>query len=385
MKRHKTDYPGVYYREISRQGGKGVEKMFYVSFKRDGKKIEEKIGGQYRDNMTPAKAARIRSDLIEGRRLTRKEEKARLEAEEKAEQDRPTLQNLWEEFYQAKSDNSSIEDDHWRWKAHLKPIFADKTPADLITLDIDRLRRNLLKKKSLAPATVKQVLVLLKRIINYGVQRGHCPPVDPARLHIEMPRINNEKTEDLTPEQLSNLLDAIDNAEHWKAAGVMKMALYTGMRKGEILSLQWNHIDLDRGFIQIKDPKGGKDTVIPMNQSAKDVLASLPRTDSEYVFPGRRGGKSVTGFRKPIANIKKEAGLPDDFRPCHGLRHVFASTLASSGQVDMYVLQRLLTHKNPQMTARYAHLRDETLRSAAGVMDQAFQSDKIVDINGVEK
>ena len=65
--------------------------------------------------------------------------------------------------------------------------------------------------------------------------------------------------------------------------------------------------------------------------------------------------------------IKKAAGLPKDFRPLHGLRHFFASMLASSGEVDMYVLQKLLTHKSPQMTQRYAHLRDEALKKAAGL------------------
>ena len=60
----------------------------------------------------------------------------------------------------------------------------------------------------------------------------------------------------------------------------------------------------------------------------------------------------------------------------HGLRHVYASMLASSGQVDMFTLQRLLTHKSPAMTKRYAHLRDEALRSAAelagNLMDQTI-------------
>lgn len=51
----------------------------------------------------------------------------------------------------------------------------------------------------------------------------------------------------------------------------------------------------------------------------------------------------------------------------HGLRHTFASMLASSGEVDLYTLQRLLTHKSPTMTQRYAHLRDETLKKAANV------------------
>ena len=63
--------------------------------------------------------------------------------------------------------------------------------------------------------------------------------------------------------------------------------------------------------------------------------------------------------------IKKKARLPKDFRPLHGLRHVYASMLASSGKVDMYTLQKLLTHKSPLMTQRYAHLRDEALKRAS--------------------
>lgn len=59
--------------------------------------------------------------------------------------------------------------------------------------------------------------------------------------------------------------------------------------------------------------------------------------------------------------------MPDDFRPLHGLRHVYASMLASSGQVDMYTLQKLLTHKSPLMTQRYAHLRDESLKRASNL------------------
>jgi len=57
-----------------------------------------------------------------------------------------------------------------------------------------------------------------------------------------------------------------------------------------------------------------------------------------------------------VNTIKKAAGLPKDFRALHGLRHVYASMLASSGQVDLYTIQKLLTHKSPAMTQRYAHL-----------------------------
>ena len=72
----------------------------------------------------------------------------------------------------------------------------------------------------------------------------------------------------------------------------------------------------------------------------------------------------------------------------HGLRHAYASMLASSGKVDMYVLQKLMTHKSPSMTQRYAHLRDEALKNGAGQIDDIFKqqeseavgTDKVVNI-----
>lgn len=68
--------------------------------------------------------------------------------------------------------------------------------------------------------------------------------------------------------------------------------------------------------------------------------------------------------------VRDKAGLPPDFRPLHGLRHTYASFLASSGKVDIYALQKLLTHESPEMTARYAHLADEVMKRAASVADE---------------
>jgi site-specific recombinase XerD len=70
----------------------------------------------------------------------------------------------------------------------------------------------------------------------------------------------------------------------------------------------------------------------------------------------------------------KAAGIPQDFRPLHGLRHHFASALASSGKVDMYVLQKLLTHKSPIITQRYTHLRDQALRQASDLAGELFKA-----------
>jgi integrase len=217
--------------------------------------------------------------------------------------------------------------------------------------------------KTKAPGTVKNVLELLRRIINFGVKKNLCIGID---FTIEMPKVDNEKTEDLTPKQLTRLLKAIDEDTNIWAANMMRMALFTGMRRGEMFKLKWKDVDFNRGFINIKDPKGGPDQKIPLNDAARELLESHPRTRSKFVFPGRRG-KQRTDIKHQVNRIKAEAGLPDDFRALHGLRHVYASMLASSGEVGMYTLQKLLTHKDPKMTQRYAHLRDEALRRASEV------------------
>jgi integrase len=95
--------------------------------------------------------------------------------------------------------------------------------------------------------------------------------------------------------------------------------------------------------------------------------------ESEFVFPSRDGEGPRRDVNHQVRRLCEMAGIPKIFRPLHGLRHVYASMLASSGQVDMYTLQRLLTHKSPLMTQRYAHLRDKALRRASKVAEEILQ------------
>ena len=246
-------------------------------------------------------------------------------------------------------------------------------------MDVDRFRIRLLKK--ISPQTVKHILNLLTWIINYGVKSGFCPPLP---FQIKKPAVNNIKTEDLNAEQLKKLLEVIEKDTHAHAGDMMLMTLYTGMRRGELFKLKWCDIDFDRGFIHIRDPKGGPDQKIPLNDAAKQLLEKRPRyRKSQYIFPGR-GGEQRTDINKAVNNIKIKSGLPQDFRPLHGLRHVYASMLASSGQVDMYTLQKLLTHKSPSMTQRYAHLRDEVLKRASDLAG-AIINDVLIKIPNIRK
>jgi len=358
-KRHKTNYPGVYYIMGTHVSSGKPERVYYIRYRKDGKMIEEKAGRQFQNDMTPAKASRIRGKRIDGDEVSNEERR-------KAEEGTWSLDKIWEEYKRQNSHLKGLKIDAYRFKKHLKPPLGHKPPSEIYTIDVDRLRLRKLKGKS--PQSIKLVLSLLKRIINFGVKKGLCPAPDPAKLHITIPKVDNTTTEDLAPDQLKKLLKTLDESANQPVACMMKLALYTGMRRGEMFKLKWSDIDFENEFITLRNPNGGKTESIPLNDAARGVFESLSRTDSPYVFPGR-GGKQRKNVTPQINKIKEDAGLPTNFRPLHGLRHVYASMLASSGQVDMYTLQKLLTHKSAAMTQRYAHLRDEALQKASGVAD----------------
>jgi len=255
--------------------------------------------------MTAAKAAQIRVQRIQGDLLSNRE---RREKNQASEHRIWTLDLLWSEYKRARPGLKGISRDENRYLNHLKPHLATKQPRDLSPFDIDRIRITLAKTKK--PATVRNVLELLRRLINFGVNKRLCAPLP---FKIEMPRVHNLKTEDLSPDQLTRLFEAIKEDPHAQAGPMMKMALF-----------KWEHIDFDRGFISIVDPKGGTDEKIPLNDMARALLESHPRTDSPYVYPGR-DGRQRTDINKQVNHIKQKAGLPKGFRPLHGLRHVYAS------------------------------------------------------------
>jgi integrase len=380
--RIKTEYPGVYYRIAKRLGGKGTERVYYYKFKKNGKNIEEKAGREFADNMTPARTATKRGLRIEGKTPSPKERREAKKAENLTAANKWTIEKLWDEYKKHKEDNKSFRTDKGRYENYLKGSFGNKEPSKILQLEVDRLRIKLLKKRS--PQTVKHILAQLNRIIKFGTDRGLCSSLP---FTIKLPKVNNKKTEDLAPDELDALLKAIESDPHKQAGQIMKMALFTGMRKGEIFRLKWRDIDFHRGFIFIRNPKGGTDQKIPLNDGIRELLQGIKETKSPFVFPGREGKQRVD-INHQVRRIANAAGLPRDFRPLHGLRHTYASMLASSGLVDLYTLQKLLTHKDHRMTERYAHLRDDALIKAAGVagdiISQAMNGNKESKVANLE-
>jgi integrase len=188
----------------------------------------------------------------------------------------------------------------------------------------------------------------------------------------------------MTPEQASAYFRALDEETDRDSAAYFRIMILTGIRKSALLSLRWDDIDLDRGFVTLRgsSAKSGKTSTIPLSAGAIEIFKGMSKKTitsgekkgqlSPYVWPGMEGGMRAD-FQRMGRRLREKAGLPKSFRPCHGLRHCYASWLASSGKVDLYTLQRLLTHGSPAMTQRYAHLADDALKRAASVADSILE------------
>lgn len=365
--RFKTRYAGVFYVEGSSTQGK-IERIYYIRYRRNGKTIEEKAGWQYKDDMTPARASGLRAVRMQGKDLSNQEEREAQQAEQLLKDNKFTIDRIWSEYSKQRTHNRNYEKDLCRYKIHVSPYFGKKESKDIYPLDVDRIRLKYLKTHS--PQSVKHILALLKRVINFGVKKALCPPLSFA---IEMPEVDNIKDDSLSEDQLRALLIAIEEDDHPQAGNIMLLALFTGMRRGSIFNLKWADIDFKKGFINLRDPKGGKDDIIPLNGQARSILENQNKTKSVYIFPGR-GGDKRTNAHKSVNKIKQAAGLPKSTRPLHSLRHTFASLAVSSGEIDLYTLQRLTTHKTFSQLQRYAHLADKRVKQGGDAAGNAIEN-----------
>lgn len=377
-KREKSKkYPGVYWRKNSANG----EKTYYIRYRlggRGSKEIEEPVG-KSTSAMTEAKAAQVRAIRMTGQSLPNTERRTLEKAAHEAMTGRWTVQKIWDEYDDAHKDRSCAKPDR-SYFAYILPELRQKVPAEIVTLDLERLRRNLANTKSartgktLSVQTQKHVLALLKRMFRWAADMDHIAP--PIHLKFKMPTVDNEKTEFMTEDQLVAYLKALDEESNQDSAAFFRIALLTGIRRTALLNVMWSDVDLENGFLTLRGAtaKNEKTQTIPISPGAVEVLKSIVRTSSPYIWPGQNGG-AREDMRRMGRRLRDKAGLPADFRPVHGLRHHFASHLASSG-ASLYEVGTLLTHGDLSVTKRYAHLSDQALRRAASLADEILKMKK---------
>ncbi len=348
----------------------GRDKKYRVCVSVNGERATRVVA-----NLTLArqKEATLQADLERGEMDIKDEKKKKKKA--------PTLNEVWAKYLPwAKEHKKTWDDDLFNYQKHLNPRFGKKRLDEITPIDIERLKLDLKKGinkngKPYSQATIKHQLVLLKRIFNlarrWGVYNGKNP-LD----QVEMPKLDNHRTEFLREEELLRLMETLESWPCRESVAFVKFSLFTGFRRGELFKLNWDDVDFERGMVTLREPKGGKTSTIPVNPEALDVLRSL-EVRSHYDFPGKDGGQR-TDFKGPWKRIRQAADLPANFR-FHGLRHHFASVLVSAGY-DLLVVQKLLTHKDSRTTQRYAHLAPGALKEAA-VKSGELLKPKIVQEN----
>jgi integrase len=182
-----------------------------------------------------------------------------------------------------------------------------------------------------------------------------------------MEREQNTRDRWLTEGDEQRLLGA---ATPWVKELVI-FAINTGMRRGEILGLTWAGVDFARRTVTIFRSKNGERRTIPMNQTVLDLLSqkyAKKSSGNELVFASQTETLlDGSNLRRGFACALKAAKIEN--LHFHDLRHTFATRLVQAG-VDLYKVQRLLGHKSPIMTQRYAHHFPESLRDGVEILDR---------------
>jgi integrase len=145
---------------------------------------------------------------------------------------------------------------------------------------------------------------------------------------------------------------------------IMRFALNTGLRIGEIFIFLWSHVDWEKGVLNVFAPKTGKFRVVPMNADTRRILeAWLLGKKNDFVFYNVVTGKPFVDLKSGFALACQKAGLTGV--TWHTLRHTFASRLLDRG-VDIITVKELLGHSTVIVTMRYTHTNLDSKVAAVG-------------------
>ena len=270
-----------------------------------------------------------------------------------------------------------IKEDVARLEVHIYPTIGAMRVRDVRRSDIESARDSIargstarrVKTKPRGVRNVKgghgtatRVIRLLSSIFAHAIDQGLRAdnPVKGIKLD---PGVKKDRF--LDGDELARLGRAISNFEssntNKNGPTVIRLLVLTGARRGEIESLKWSEIDLDRGIVRLAESKTGA-KILPLPPAAAQLLQSIQPTASDWVFPAARGEGHFKGTGKVWRKIREQARL-EDVR-LHDLRHTFASFGASSG-FGLPVIGAILGHSQASTTQRYAHLANDPVYDAA--------------------
>ena len=266
------------------------------------------------------------------------------------------------------------------WKDKLGDyVLADITPAR-----ITECRDSLLKEKTNRgtcrnPATVVRYMSALSHAFSVAVIEWGWVDDSPMRK-VKKPTESRGRVRFLSEDEecnstviegeLTRLLRSCKNSNNKYLYPAVVTALSTGMRKGELMNLQWKDVSLKNGAIILHDTKNGERRRVPLTGKALQQLVELSNVrniKTKLLFPSAKNPEKPIDLRKPWLKALEVANI-EDFR-FHDLRHSAASYLAMNG-ASLAEIAEVLGHKTLQMVKRYAHLSEAHTASVVASMNE---------------
>jgi integrase len=416
----KTAHKGLrYYEHKERKHGKQRDRYYSIRFRVDKtlhtygigwmsdgipeeiRKEEPELGfqdyclkllRQYKGNVKTGsgpKSPKEKRSIEEARHA---EEKAEAERQEK---EAVTFKTFFEETYlpQAKADKKekSVTREEGLFKVWISPVLGHLPMKDITPFHLEKLKRDMTTGKQ-SPRSVEYALSVVRQIFNTAKRLGSFGGENPT-AKVKFPKPDNGRMRFLTHAEADKLLKCL-KAKSDDVHDMTLLSLNCGLRFGEIASLTWQDVDLDRGTLTIRDAKAGSRYAFLTEQAVamlkgrvedQDRAAKKNRTErkpSDHVFSGRKGlldRISIT-FKRTIDELNLNDGIDDKrLQICfHSCRHTYASWMIEQG-ADLYTVQKLLGHKTNVMTQRYGHMSENRLRDAAKALSLALRPQKKAD------
>jgi integrase len=263
---------------------------------------------------------------------------------------------------------------------HLLPFFGAMQLREIRPANISEYKTKRLAAKA-GPGTVNREVALMKHAFTLAIREWGWIKENPARM-VSMEKEPPHKDRWLTDEEEKQLLNA---CPAWLRE-IVVFAVDTGCRRGEILSLPWKHLDLDKGVAIIFGRKTNEWRSVPLTRRLREMFSEKQASQkvrsmrSNPVFCNTEGQPvNIHELRWAFEVALNKAGV-EDFR-FHDLRHTFATRLAQDG-VDLFTIQKLLGHKSYAMTERYAHHYTESLRRGINVLDNHTENLRVKELSG---
>jgi integrase len=276
----------------------------------------------------------------------------------------------------SKANKRSHREDEQR-SVTLKDFFGEKHLRDIKPMMIEKFKHERLatptkhdkedRPRPRTPASVNRDLACLSKILSMAFDNEliDSNPMRRVRLLKESP----SRERFITAEEEKKLFAQLTGRrDHIRA--VVTIALNTGMRRGEILGLQWEHVNFHGRTIFIAKSKTGRTRTIPMNDIVFKELMMLKQDaePKEFVFSNSRTGVNIDSIKTGWRNACEDAGLVN--LRFHDTRHTFATRLRANG-VHEWDIRDLLGHTSVRMTSVYTHQTPANLCHAVNTLGRS--------------